>query len=173
MSTRETSSERSVVGPGIVIGLGLGGFFDGIVLHQILQWHHLVSGIYPPDSLENLQLNTLWDGLFHLAAYSLTLLGLLMLWSVLRRGTAVRSYRVLIGAMLIGWGIFNVLDSVINHYLLGIHHIRPGPDEAWYDLGFLVWGAAMLLGGWLLTRPRSDPASTDPNTLDVGSDERR
>ncbi len=25
-----------------ILGLGLGGFFDGIVLHQILQWHHLI-----------------------------------------------------------------------------------------------------------------------------------
>jgi hypothetical protein len=27
--------------PGILLGLGLGGFVDGIVLHQILQWHHI------------------------------------------------------------------------------------------------------------------------------------
>jgi uncharacterized membrane protein len=23
------------------LGIGLGGFVDGIVLHQILQWHHM------------------------------------------------------------------------------------------------------------------------------------
>jgi hypothetical protein len=28
---------------GVFLGLGLGGFFDGIVLHQVLQWHHMVS----------------------------------------------------------------------------------------------------------------------------------
>jgi uncharacterized membrane protein len=35
--------------PGLFLGIGLGGFVDGIVLHQILQWHHLLTneGDYP------------------------------------------------------------------------------------------------------------------------------
>src|SRR4051812_24192423 len=41
-----------------LFGLGLGGFFDGIVFHQVLQWHHMVSTWYPPTSLENLRINT-------------------------------------------------------------------------------------------------------------------
>lgn len=44
---------------GILLGLGLGGFFDGIALHQLLQWHHLLTSAgYPPDSVENLDVNT-------------------------------------------------------------------------------------------------------------------
>jgi uncharacterized membrane protein len=35
----------------------MGGFFDGIVLHQILQWHHMLSSAHPADSLAALQLN--------------------------------------------------------------------------------------------------------------------
>ena len=45
---------------GILFGLGLGGLFDGIVLHQVLQWHHMVSSWYPPTTIPNLELNTLW-----------------------------------------------------------------------------------------------------------------
>ena len=53
------------ISAGILFGLGLGGFFDGIVLHQILQWHHLLTSAgYPPDSVENLKVNTFWDGTF-------------------------------------------------------------------------------------------------------------
>jgi uncharacterized membrane protein len=53
------------VAAGIFFGLGLGSFFDGIVLHQILQWHHmLTSAGYPADTLGNLQFNVLWDGVF-------------------------------------------------------------------------------------------------------------
>jgi uncharacterized membrane protein len=26
-----------------VLGFAFGGFFDGILLHQVLQWHHLLS----------------------------------------------------------------------------------------------------------------------------------
>jgi uncharacterized membrane protein len=34
---------------GLLYGLGLGGFVDGIVLHRILQWDHTVSNVddYP------------------------------------------------------------------------------------------------------------------------------
>lgn len=53
------------ISAGILFGLGLGGFFDGIVLHQLLQWHHmLTSAGYPPDTVANLRVNTLWDGIF-------------------------------------------------------------------------------------------------------------
>jgi|SRR5512145_1999921 uncharacterized membrane protein len=53
------------ISAGILFGLGLGGFFDGIILHQVLQWHHmLTSNGYPPNSIHNLEVNTLWDGLF-------------------------------------------------------------------------------------------------------------
>jgi uncharacterized membrane protein len=44
------------VAAGLLFGLGLGGFFDGILLHQVLQWHHMLSSAgYPPDSVQNLQ----------------------------------------------------------------------------------------------------------------------
>jgi uncharacterized membrane protein len=153
MNVRHKTSTPSVVRPGIVIGIGIGGFFDGIVLHQILQWHHmLTSAGYPPDSVENLQINTLWDGLFHVATYVFVLVGLFYLWRTLRRGAVVPSYRVLIGAMLMGWGIFNLVEGIISHHILEIHHVRSGPDQALYDIGFLIWGAVMLVGGWLLTR---------------------
>ena len=66
---------------GIFLGLGLGGFFDGIVLHQVLQWHHIATSAgYPPDSVENLEFNTLLDGLFHVATYVFVVLGLIILW---------------------------------------------------------------------------------------------
>ncbi len=29
--------------PGLLMGLGLGGLLDAVVLHQILQWHHMLS----------------------------------------------------------------------------------------------------------------------------------
>ena len=64
-------SEAFPTAAGILFGLGLGGFFDGIVLHQILQWHHmLTSAGYPADSVANLELNTSGDGLFHAAPMS-------------------------------------------------------------------------------------------------------
>jgi uncharacterized membrane protein len=145
----------SAVLPTVLLGIGLGGFFDGIVLHQILQWHHMLSAHTPPDSLANLQLNTLADGLFHASAWIFTSIGLLLLWAAVRGGTPLGWSR-LIGGLLAGWGGFNVVEGIIDHQILGLHHVRPGPDEILYDMGFLIWGAIMLVVGVLLLRRVSD-----------------
>jgi len=116
------------VSAGILFGLGLGGFFDGIVLHQILQWHHMLSSAgYPPDSVHNLKVDTLWDGLFHASTYLFVLAGLVIL----------------------------LVEGVVDHQILGIHHVNetvPADQWIYWDIGFLVWGAAMLAGGWVLLR---------------------
>ena len=141
---------------GLLLGLGLGGFFDGIVLHQLLQWHHLVTSAgYPPDSVENLNVNTFWDGVFHAGTYLFVALGLAVLWRASRHGPTRWSGKVAIGTMLMGFGIFNLVEGIVDHHLLGLQHVNEtAPRELWilWDLAFLAWGAAMLLGGWLLVR---------------------
>jgi uncharacterized membrane protein len=134
----------------------VGGFFDGIVLHQLLQWHHmLTSAGYPPDSLRNLEINTLWDGIFHASTYVFVALGLAILWRHARRAHVRWSGKLLAGTMLIGFGAFNVVEGTVNHHILGIHHVNETvPPSQWiyWDVGFLAWGAAMLIGGWYLVR---------------------
>ncbi len=147
-----------LVPAGVLLGIGLGGFFDGIVLHQILQWHHLVSTPTPPDTLENLELNTLADGLFHILAWVVTVAGVFVLMSSNGARSAAGGTRTLVGAMLAGWGGFNLVEGVIDHHVLNLHHVRPGPDELLYDVAFLAWGALMLGIGVLLLRRRRQGA---------------
>jgi uncharacterized membrane protein len=90
------------VAAGVLFGLGLGGFFDGIVLHQVLQWHHMLSSWYPITSIENLELNTLWDGIFHSATYVFVVIGLFILWRRARGRHLRWSNRALIGSLLVG-----------------------------------------------------------------------
>ena len=141
---------------GVLFGVGLGGFFDGIVLHQVLQWHHmLTSAGVPADNLRNLELNVLFDGLFHASTYVFTALGLALLWRVARRNHLWWSGKLLLGTMLIGFGGFNLVEGVIDHHVLGLHHVNETvPREHWlaWDLAFLAWGAAMLAIGALLVR---------------------
>jgi len=141
---------------GIFLGLGLGGFFDGILLHQVLQWHHmLTSAGYPADNLGNLEFNVMWDGLFHISTYVFTAIGMTLLARKAFRPHTLWSGKMLVGAILMGFGIFNLAEGVIDHHLLGIHHVNETvPPEQWifWDLGFLIWGAAMLVGGWSLWR---------------------
>jgi uncharacterized membrane protein len=141
-----------VVVAGVLLGVGLGGFFDGIVLHQILQWHHMVSHVYAPDTLRNLQLNTAMDGLFHAVTWVVTVVGVLVLFNADGDRSAPRARSRLLGGVLAGWGGFNLVEGVIDHHLLQLHHVRPGPDETLWDVGFLAWGAAMLLAGVVLVR---------------------
>jgi uncharacterized membrane protein len=144
------------VAAGILFGLGLGGFFDGIVLHQILQWHHmLTSAGYPADNLANLEFNIVWDGIFHASTYVFVAIGLAILWRTARKEHIRWAGRLLPGAILVGFGIFNLVEGLIDHQLLGLHHVNETvPREQWiyWDLGFLVWGAAMLAGGWWLVQ---------------------
>lgn len=143
---------RRLTAAGILLGLGLGGFFDGIVLHQILQWHHMVSNVaaYPVTTISGLEANTLADGLFHATTYLFTAVGLALLW---RAPHGPLPAKILVGLLLMGWGSFNLVEGIIDHHILEVHHVREDVDNqlAW-DLGFLAWGAIMLIGGWLLRR---------------------
>lgn len=153
---------KGVALPGILLGVGLGGFLDGILLHQVLQWHHMLSsaatanidiGDYPVTTVHGLQMNTLWDGLFHTFTWLAVLIGLGVLYSrVTHARGRVWASRVLWGWIVIGWGIFNVIEGVVNHYLLAIHHVISGPYQAVADIALLLLGALLILGGWLLQR---------------------
>lgn len=138
---------------GVLFGLGLGGFFDGIFLHQVLQWHHMLSTWYPIKDVPSLELNILWDSLFHSTTYLFVVIGLFILWRTAHRQHLLWSNKLLIGTLLIGWGIFNLVEGIIDHETLGVHHVNervPFSQHIYWDVGFLVWGAAMLIGGWFL-----------------------
>ncbi|KAB8140030.1 DUF2243 domain-containing protein [Chloroflexia bacterium SDU3-3] len=141
---------------GLFLGMGIGGFFDGIVLHQILQLHHLLSSAgYPPTSAANLKFNMLWDGLFHMLTYIFVIIGLGLLWRAARRAHIAWSGRLLGGTLLMGFGLFNLVEGAVDHHILGIHHVNEtAPPAQWlyWDVAFLIWGALMLGGGWALWR---------------------
>jgi uncharacterized membrane protein len=140
---------------GILFGIGLGGFFDGIVLHQVLQWHHMLSSWYPITSIPNIELNTLWDGIFHSTTYVVVVIGLFILWRTAHRQHIYWSNKLLLGTLLVGFGLFNLVEGVVDHQLLGVHHVNERvPREQWiyWDIGFLAWGVAMIIGGGLLVK---------------------
>lgn len=138
--------------PGLLLGVGLGGFVDGIVLHQILQWHHMVSDTdHPVTTLEGLRVNTFADGLFHMSTWVFVISGMLLTVAAWRQGRLAPTWRLQIGLLLAGWGIFNLVEGVIDHHVLGVHHVRDdlGGPLSW-DLAFLAFGFVLLAGGWSL-----------------------
>src|SRR5215204_4411335 len=147
--------------PGILLGIGLGGFVDGIVLHQLLQWHHMLSseGNYPPTTVAGLEVNTLWDGLFHASTWLAVAVGLFFLWKAGGRGDVAWSGQAFIGLLAAGWGVFNLVEGVVDHHLLTIHHVRDDVTNTLpWDLGFLVFGVLLVVAGWWLYRTAAAPA---------------
>jgi uncharacterized membrane protein len=77
---------------GMLLGLGLGAFFEGILLHPIA-------------------------GFFYFVAWAVTLGGVLMLWAAVRGPGPLPSGRVFVGHFVIGWGVFNMLEALARHDL--------------------------------------------------------
>lgn len=137
---------------GTLLGIGLGGFADGILLHQILQWHNMLSSWVPPDDLVTAKYNMLWDGLFHAFTWVMTAAGLAILWRTGLHSTVPRSTPVFLGSLALGWGLFNFVEGIIDHHLLGLHHVHPGANQLAWDLGFLASGVLLAALGWSLIR---------------------
>src|SRR5687768_8558142 len=130
---------------GLLLGVGLGGFLDGIVLHQILQWHHMLSaeGCCPAQTIGGLEDNTLADGLFHLAAWLSVAIAVILLWRGARRGETLAG-RALAGLVLAGWGAFNLVEGLVDHHLLGLHHVKQGDGQLALDVAFLALGVLLV-----------------------------
>ena len=91
--------------------------------------------------------------MFHASTWLFTVAGLAILWRHARQPHARWSARLLAGTMLMGFGIFDVVEGIIDHALLGLHHVNetvPPEQWLWWDLGFLAWGALMLVGAAIL-----------------------
>jgi uncharacterized membrane protein len=115
----------------------------------------LTSAGYRADNHPDLEFNVMWDGVFHISTYIFTATGMAILWRKALQTHAPRSGKVLVGAILMGFGIINLVEGLIDHHFLGIHHVNETVSpEQWifWDVGFLIWGALRLVGGWLLWR---------------------
>lgn len=138
-----------------VFGVALAGFLDGISLHSILQWHHMISAVVPPDDMHGMRINMLADGLFDLLCWIVTIVAVAMLLREARSARLLRP-KAYVGWILIGGGAFNFVEGLLDHEILGIHHVHPGSGWLAWDIGFLLLGGLLLIGvGWLLrTEPR-------------------
>jgi uncharacterized membrane protein len=144
---------RSLGWAGLLLGFGLGGFFDGILLHQILQWHHLLS-LVTRAPFQDIRVQILADGLFHLLMYAIAFAGLWKLWKGRHQFSVPGGDRLLLANAATGFGAWHMLDGVLSHWLLGIHRIRLDTDNVlfWDVLWFLVFGVAFVVLGWWLRR---------------------
>jgi uncharacterized membrane protein len=144
-------SGRSLLS-GVLIGVGVAGFIDEVVFHQLLHWHHFYDRGTSSAGLVS-------DGFFHAFSWTAVVVGLFLLADLHRRlATVVR--RVWAGALL-GGGGFQLYDGVVHHKLLQVHQVRYGVELMPYDLAWNASGAVALVVGLVLLRGPARPL-TDP-----------
>lgn len=167
-----TSNARYAFSPqlswaGYLLGFGLGGFFDGILLHQVLQWHHLLSNVEGP-AFQDMRVQILADGLFHVLMYFIAAFGLLKLWRARKDYAEQGADRLLLGNAFIGFGVWHILDSILSHWILGIHRIRGDAENVlfWDLLWFFVFGVAFVIIGWLIRKRVDGGTGADSGTGD-------
>jgi uncharacterized membrane protein len=147
------TDRRPLISAGTLLGVGMGGFVDGIVLHQILQVHSMLSARRPKDSIVNMEVNMFWDGLFHAFTWVVTAIGIALLFRAGRRAAAAWSAKTLFGSMLFGWGLFNLVEGIIDHHVLHVHHVVERLGVSVWDWAFLgVGGLGFMAVGWAIIR---------------------
>lgn len=150
----DRARDRPSIAPaGIMLGIGMGGFFDGILLHQILQVHAMLSAKIPLDSMMNMKTNMIADGLFHAVTWVATLIGIALLWNTLNRRPDLRpSGTAFVGYLLAGWGWFNLVEGIIDHHVLNLHHVIQALGQSVWDWAFLASGVLLIVIGHMMGR---------------------
>lgn len=140
--------DRRTVVSGLLFGAGIAAaLIDLFLFHLVLQWHHFYD-------LSTTRVALISDGFFHALAWFVTVWGLFLLAEVRSRGR-IRWGRWA-GAVIAGVGVFQLVDAVLNHKILGIHQVRYDVDILPYDIAWI--GSAVVLalvGFWVLRR--TDP----------------
>ncbi|MES2208531.1 MAG: DUF2243 domain-containing protein [Pseudomonadota bacterium] len=148
-----------LIASGTLIGIGMGGFVDGIIFHQIFQLHNMFSAKLPPDTLVNIEVNMFWDGIFHVFTWLMTAIGIFLLWQVGKKRNAPWSGRAFCGALVMGWSLFNLIEGIIDHHIINIHHVIERLGVSIYDYVFLASGVIFIFIGQILIRKASNHTS--------------
>jgi uncharacterized membrane protein len=128
---------------GVLLGIGIAGFIDETVFHQLLHWHHFYDKSTPTVGLVS-------DGIFHAVSWFAAIAALFILADIRRRGGFLRDQWV--GAILLGAGGFQLYDGTIQHKLMKLHQIRYHVDVAPYDVVWNILAAIMIAVGIILVR---------------------
>jgi uncharacterized membrane protein len=91
-----------------------------------------------------------WDGLFHVFTWIMTALGLALLWKGFQRREVPLSTKTFVGSLALGWGLFNLVEGLIDHHLLHIHHVTETDNHLVWDLSLLASGVLLIAVGWIM-----------------------
>jgi uncharacterized membrane protein len=98
----------------LILGVGIGGFIDGIIFHQILQWHEMVSNKISTSTVVGKSVNMFWDGIFHIATLAIVVGGIVALWKVGKRTGVSKDGRLLLGGILVSFLLIGLGALIIE-----------------------------------------------------------
>ena len=142
------AARRSLLWSGVMLGIGVIGTLDGVILHELLQWHKFY--VHTTEFWR-----TFIDGLFHLVTAAFLFAGAYRLWVTRHLLHRAGRERVLWAGILFGMGGFNLYDGIVQHKIFQLHPVREGVDGPAllpYDLVFNALAVLLLLGGWFVLR---------------------
>ena len=59
--------------------------------------------------------------------------------------------------MLLGWGIFNFVEGLIDHHILNLHHVVEALGVSIFDYAFHASGLLLSAIGWtMINRSKKD-----------------
>jgi uncharacterized membrane protein len=148
---REVLNPMPLATASVVMGIGIGGFIDGILFHQILQLHAMVSNKLPTDSVVGKAVNMFWDGIFHALTLTAVIIGFALLIRLLKKRNINPSPRLAVGGAMGGWGIFNFVEGIIHHHIVKLHNVNEfalNPDV--WNYAFLASGIIFMGVGYVL-----------------------
>ena len=126
----------------------------------------MLSAKLPPTSLVNVETTMVWDGLFHALTWTMTAIGIAMLWHAEKNRDVPWSGKTYFGGLVLGWGIFNAVEGVIDHHILGLHHVVERLGVSVYDYAFLGSGVLFLVLGWsIINAGKIDEVSRNPSLV--------
>jgi uncharacterized membrane protein len=125
-----------------LLGIATMAAIDEIVFHQILAWHHFYDNATSDIAL-------LSDGLLHAAELFIFVFGFFLMLDARRRRTLWPAAGW--AGFLVGLGLFQLWDGVIDHKVLRLHQIRYGVELLPYDIAWNVAGGLLLVAGVVWT----------------------
>jgi uncharacterized membrane protein len=82
----------------------------------------------------------------------MTLIGIVLLWKAVKNATVPLSGKTVIGAAFLGWVLFNLVEGVIDHHVLHVHHVVERLGISVFDYAFLGSGLVLGMFGLALIR---------------------
>ncbi|MCW2927036.1 MAG: hypothetical protein JWM86_1004 [Thermoleophilia bacterium] len=145
-----TSRARAALAwvPGLVTGAGFGAMLDGLLFHELLHWHGFLSDVegFEMDSMASMDENLVANGMFHAFALIVSILGVALIWRAGRNGR-LPDGRFTIGSVVMGWALFDIVDGVVLHLGLGLHHLYQPDFQTESDLLYVLTNVVLLALG--------------------------